>query len=91
MGIPFLGTKINHSLVFLTMLQKSGSLLGLHVVLSKWSTFQNRWQKVPPMMDPKMDDFAQEMQSPLGEIVSLWEKLVSSKGVVNAGVPVADS
>lgn len=24
----------------------------LHVVLSKWSTFQNRWQKVPPMVDP---------------------------------------
>lgn len=32
-----------------------------------------------------------EMQSPLGEIVSLWEKLVSSEGVGNAGVSVADS
>lgn len=39
----------------------------------------------------RLDDFAKEMQSPLGEIVSLWEKLVSSKGGVNAGVPVADS
>ena len=78
--IPF-SDQDDHSLIFLTT--KRVAHYWLHVVLSKWSTFpKSMAESSTKWWIQRWTIFAQEMQSPLGEIVSLWEKLVSSNMVL---------